>query len=68
MEIPLIRKAAAAKGKFIWTDEMKREYVTVRQTILEQIIGLTPFDERERLRLIVDGASKEGVGFVLFQW
>ena len=47
---------------------MKREYVTVRQTILEQIIGLTPFDERERLRLIVDGASKEGVGFVLFQW
>ena len=29
-------------------------------------ISLTPFDDRKTLRLIIDGASTEGVGFVLF--
>ena len=29
-------------------------------------ISLTPFDDRKTLRLITDGASTEGVGFVLF--
>ena len=37
LEIPLIRKATAAKGKFIWTDELDQEYVRVRKTMLEQI-------------------------------
>ena len=30
-EIPLIRKAMAAKGRFIWTDAMEQEYKTVRK-------------------------------------
>ena len=40
-EIPLIRKAIASKGRFIWTDEMQKEYEVVRETMLEQI-QLTP--------------------------
>ena len=67
LEIPLIRKATAVKGKFIWTDVMDQEYNTVRKTTLEQI-SLTPFDNRKTLRLMIDGASTEGAGYVLFQW
>ena len=26
LEIPLIKKATAAKGKFVWTDEMEKVY------------------------------------------
>ena len=48
-------------------DEMDREYNIVRETMLVQI-QLTPFDPNKSLRLVIDGASKEGVGFVLFQW
>ena len=43
LEIPLIRKATASKGRFIWSDEMQREYEVVRETMLEQI-QLTLFD------------------------
>ena len=67
LEIPLIRKAMAAKGRFIWTDAMDQEYNTVRKTMLTQI-KLTPLDEKKTLRLMIDGASTDGVGFVLFQW
>ena len=31
-------------------------------------IHLTPYNEEKTLRLIIDGASTDGVGFVLFQW
>ena len=51
----------------MWTDESEREYVTVRKTMLKQI-HLTPYNEEKTLRLIIDGASTDGVGFVLFQW
>ena len=67
MKIPLIRKATASKGKFIWPDDLEREYIRVRTTIPEQI-SLTQYDENKTVRLILDGASTEGVGFVLFQW
>ena len=43
LEIPLIRKATAARGKFVWTDEMEREYNIVTDTMLAQT-QLTPFD------------------------
>ena len=65
-EIPLITKATAAKGRFIWTDAMGQEYNTVRKTMLTEI-KLTPFHEKKNLKLMIDGASTEGVGFVLFQ-
>ena len=56
LEIPLIRKATASKGKFIRTDELEREYVTVWKTMLEKIC-LTTYNPDETLRLIIDGAS-----------
>ena len=31
-------------------------------------IQLTPFDPKKSLRLVIDAASTEGAGFVLFQW
>ena len=34
LEIPLIRKATASKGRFIWSDEMQREYESIRKTML----------------------------------
>ena len=35
LEIPMIRKTTASEGKFVWTDEMDREYEAVRKTMLE---------------------------------
>ena len=67
LEIPMIRKTTASKGKFVWTDKMDQEYGIVRKTMLEQI-QLTPFDSNKSLRLVIDGASTEGVGFELFLW
>ena len=33
LEIPLIRKAIASKGCFIWTDEKQKEYEVVKRTM-----------------------------------
>ena len=52
-EIPLIRKSTASKSKFVWTDDMEKEYVTVRKTMIEQIC-LTPYNPDKTLRLILD--------------
>ena len=62
MEIPLIRKATASKGKFIWINEMEKEYEVVRKIVFEQI-QLTPFDLNKSLRLVIESA-----GFVLFKF
>ena len=43
LEIPLIRKTTSVKGRFVWMDEMEREYNIARETMLAQI-QLTPFD------------------------
>ena len=63
----MIKKATVSKGYFIWSDEMQKEYEVVRETVLEQI-QLTPFDPNKSLRLVIDAASTEGAGFVLFQF
>ena len=55
LEIPLIRKATASKGRFIWSDEMQKEYEVVRETMLGQI-QLTPFDPNKSLRLVIYAA------------
>ena len=48
-------------------DEQDREYVRVRKTMLEWIRS-TPYNKNKTLRLIIDGTSTEGGGFVLFPW
>ena len=67
LEILIIRKATASEGIFIWTDEIQKEYEVERKIMLEQI-QLTPFDPNKSLRLVIDAASTEGAGFVLFQF
>ena len=46
---------------------MQSEYESIRKAMLEQI-QLTPFDPKKSLRLVIDAASTQGAGFVLFQW
>jgi len=36
--------------------------------VMKTQIRLSPYDPSKTLRLIIDGASSAGVGFVLFQW
>ena len=48
-------------AKFISTDEMEKEYGTVKKTMLEQCYNLD-----KTLRLIIGGVSTEGIGFLLF--
>ena len=45
----------------------KKEYQTVRKTMLSQI-RLTPFDPNKSLRLVIDASCTEGAGYVLFQF
>ena len=66
LEIPLLRKATAGTGKFIWTKDLEQEYNNVKTVMCEQI-RLPPYDPSKPLRLVIDGASSLGVGFVLFQ-
>ena len=67
LEIPLLRKATAGNGKFVWTDALEEEYKNVREIMVNQI-RLSPYDPNKPLRLVIDGNSSLGVGFVLFQW
>ena len=49
LKIPLIIDATASKGRFIWPDELQKEYEVVRKIMLEQI-KLTPIDPNKSLR------------------
>ena len=44
---------------------MEAEYTAVKEIMVSHI-RLSPYDPRKELRLIIDGASSIGVGFVLF--
>ena len=46
---------------------MEDEYAAVKEIVTTQI-RLSPYDETKKLRLVIDGASSVGVGFVLFQF
>ena len=54
-------------SKFTWTPTLEGEFSAVKE-ILSTQIGLSPYDESKKLRLVIDGASSIGVGFVLFQY
>ena len=67
LNIPLLRKATAGAGKFSWTPALEAEYQAVKEIMVTQI-RLSPYDREKKLRLIIDGASSLGVGYVLFQY
>ena len=67
LKVPLLSKATAGTAKFTWTQDLEQEYQNVKKVMCEQI-RLSPYDPTKTLRLVIDGASLQGVGFVLFQW
>ena len=67
LEVPLLRKATAGTGKFTWTQDLEQEYLNVKKVMCEQI-RLSPYEKSKTLRLVIDGASSQGVSIVLFQW
>ena len=67
LNIPNLRKATAGMSKFTWTPILEDEFSSVKE-ILSIHIRLSPYDESKKLRLVIDGASSIGVGFVLFQY
>ena len=67
LEVPLLHKDTAGTGKFTWTQDLEQEYQNVKKVMCEQI-RQPPYDKTKTLRLVTDGASSQGVGFVLFQW
>jgi hypothetical protein len=46
---------------------LEEEYEAVKEIVTSQI-RLSPYDPDKKLRLVIDGASSVGVGFVLFQF
>ena len=67
LNIPNLRKATAGMSKFTWTPILEAEFSSVKE-ILSTQIRLSPYNESKKLRLVIDGASSIGVGFVLFQY
>ena len=67
LNIPLMRKATAGATKFSWTESLEAEYSAVKNIIKNQM-RLSPYDPKKELRLIADGASSIGIGYVLFQY
>ena len=67
LNIPNLRKATAGASKFSWTPLLEAEFKAVKNIMATQI-RLSPYDPEKRLRLVIDGASSIGVGFVLFQY
>ena len=66
LNIPNLRKATAGSSKFEWTDLLEEEYKAVKDIMVSHI-RLSPYDPKKELRLIINGASSIGVGFVLYQ-
>ena len=50
LEIPLLRKATAGTGRFIWTEDLEKEYNNVREIMINQI-RLSPYEPSKPLRL-----------------
>ena len=46
---------------------METEYQAVLE-IMQQQIKLTPYNPKKKLRLVIDGASSIGTGFILVQF
>ena len=56
LNLSMIRKATANKGKVIWTDELEVENQNAVD-IMKTRIKLSPYDSTKRLRLIIDRAK-----------
>ena len=62
-----LRAATGSRGKFVWTEEMEYEYQNLRKIMRKQL-KLSPYDPKQKLRLVIDGARTAGTGFLLIQY
>ena len=62
-----MKAATGARGKFVGTEEMEDEYQNLRQIIIKQL-KLSPYNPKQKLRLIIDCAWTAGTGFLLIQY
>ena len=67
MAIPMLRKAAGGSSKVTWNSELEMEYNRVME-IMQHQIKLSPYNPKKKLRLVIDGASSIGTGFMLVQF
>ena len=68
MNCTLLRAATGARGeKFEWTEEMEYEYQNVRK-IMKKHLKLSPYDPKQKLRLVIDGARTARTGLLLIQY
>ena len=66
LNIPMLRKASGSRSKVTWNPELEAEYQSVLK-IMQTQIKLSPYDPTKKLKLIIDGASSLGTGFILIQ-
>ena len=66
LNIPMLRKASGSRSKVTWNSELEVEYQAVIK-IMQTQIKLSPYDPTKKLKLVIDGASSIGTGFILIQ-
>ena len=66
MAIPMLSKAAGGPSKVAW-NEVEIEHNAVLE-IMQHQIKLSPYNPKKKLRLVIDGASSIGTGFMLVQF
>ena len=62
----MLRKASGSRTKVTWNDELETEYRVVLE-IMQTQIKLSPYNASKPLKLVIDGASSIGTGFMLAQ-
>ena len=66
LNIPMLRKASGSRSKVTWNSELEAEYSAVLK-IMQTQIKLSPYNPSKKLKLVIDGASSIGTGFLLVQ-
>ena len=66
LNIPMLRKAAGSRSKVTWNQDLETEYQSVLK-IMKSQIKLSPYNPAKKLKLVIDGASSIGTGYILCQ-
>ena len=66
LNVAMLRKASGSKSKVTWNSELEAEYCAVLK-IMQTQIKLSPYNPAKKLKLVIDGASSIGTGFLLVQ-
>ena len=67
LNAPVMRAATGGNKTFEWTEERENEYQFLKKT-MKQSLKWSPYNPEQKLRLIIDGSSAIGTGFILIQY